>query len=92
MNTFSLSILSIFLLETLLGKFQSIWIGFLTETLDESALTNTPFEGFSFEEGTNSKPDSNGRSPYSSDVIFETSPGTGNTDSDSLVFKKFKKP
>ena len=83
---------AIFLLETLLNQFQSIWIGFLTETLDESALANTPFDGFSFEEGTNSKPDSNGSSPYASDVISEAGPGTGNTDSDSLVFKKFKKP
>ena len=81
---------AIFLLETLLDRFQSIWIGFLTETLDESTLANTPFEGFNFEEGTNSKPNSEGSSPYSSDVIFEAGPGTGNIDSDSLVFKKFK--
>lgn len=83
---------AIFLLETLLDRFQSIWIGFLTETLNESDLANTPFDGFNFEGGTNSKPDSNGNSPYSSDVVSGAGPGTGNADSDSLVFKKFKKP
>ena len=82
---------AIFLLETLLNQFQSIWTGFLTETLNESDLANTPFDGFNFGEGTNSNPDSGDSSSYSSDVISEAGPGTGNTNSDSLVFKKFKK-
>ena len=82
---------AIFLLETLLDQFQLIWTDFLTETLNESDLANTPFDGFNFGEGTNSKPNNGDSSPYSSDVISEAGPGTGNTNSDSLVFKKFKK-
>lgn len=79
---------SIFILEQLLDQFQLIWTDFLTETLNESDLANTPFDGFDFENGTNSK----GDNPYISDIISESGPGPGNADSDSLVFKKFKKP
>ena len=79
---------AILLLEALLDQFQLIWTDFLTETLNESDLANTPFDGFNFGEGTNSKP---GDNPYISDVISEAGPGTGNINSDSLVFKKFKK-
>lgn len=78
---------SIFILEQLLDQFQLTWTDFLTKTLNESNLANTPFDGFDFENGTNSK----GDNPYISDVISESGPGTGNADSDSLVFKKFKK-
>ena len=79
---------AILLLEALLDQFQSIWIGFITETLNESDLANTPFSGFNFENGTNSKP---GDNPYSSDVVAETNPDTGNPDIDIFTFKKFKK-
>jgi len=79
---------AIFLLETLLDQFQLIWTDFLTETLNESDLANTPFSGFNFENGTNSKP---GDNPYSSDVVAETNPDTGNPDIDLFTFKKFKK-
>ena len=79
---------AILLLEALLDQFQLIWIDFLTETLDEGDLANTPFSGFNFENGTNSKP---GDNPYSSDVVAETNPDTGNPDIEIFTFKKFKK-